>query len=111
MKKIFLDLSRWSFSFGTANAKFVHRWDADSLSKGKFVPVKTAFVKKEVKVEGIQIENKHILVKIDYTGKNLHRTEPYRQKLICHRSFKKLGLEFQVLLVQFFALKLLSLFC
>ena len=91
MKKIFLILAAGLLVFGTANAKFVHRWDADSLSKGKFVPVKTAFVKKEVKVEGIQIENKHILVKDRLHGKNLHRTEPYRQKLICHRSFKKVG--------------------
>ncbi len=52
MKKIFLILAAGLLVFGTANAKFVHRWDADSLSKGKFVPVKTAFVKKEVKVEG-----------------------------------------------------------
>lgn len=74
MKKTFLILAAGLFVFGTANAKFVHRWDTDSLSKGKFVPVKTAFVKKEVKVEGIQIENKHILVKIDYTGKIF--TEP-----------------------------------
>ena len=69
MKKLCLMLAAGLLVFGTANAKFVHRWDAEALSKGKFVPTKTAFVKKEVKVEGIQIENKHILVKIDYTGK------------------------------------------
>lgn len=69
MKKVLLVLAAGLLAFGTANAKFVHRWDADSLFKGKFVPTKTAYVKKEFKAKGIQIESKHILVKVDYTGK------------------------------------------
>lgn len=58
-----------------ANAKIVHRWSPEALAQGKFVAEKTAFVRKEVKQEGIQVENKHILVKVDYTGKLFH--EPY----------------------------------
>ena len=40
---------------GTANAKFIGRWDPAAYAQGKF--------------EKIQIESKHILVKVDYTGK------------------------------------------
>lgn len=59
----------------TANAKIVHRWSPEALAQGKFVAEKTAFVRKDVKQEGIQVENKHILVKVDYTGKLFQ--EPY----------------------------------
>lgn len=59
-----------------ANAKIVHRWSPEALAQGKFVAEKTAFVRKEVKQGGgIQVENKHILVKVDYTGKLFQ--EPY----------------------------------
>lgn len=59
-----------------ANAKIVHRWSPEALAQGKFVAEKTAFVRKEVKQGGgMQVENKHILVKVDYTGKLFQ--EPY----------------------------------
>ncbi len=59
-----------------ANAKIVHRWSPEALAQGKFVAEKTAFVRKEVKQGGgIRVENKHILVKVDYTGKLFQ--EPY----------------------------------
>lgn len=54
---------------GTANAKFIGRWDPAAYAQGKFEIQKTAFVQKEPVVEIIQIESKHILVKVDYTGK------------------------------------------
>ena len=54
---------------GTANAKFIGRWDPAAYAQGKFEIQKTAFVQKEPVVEKIQIESKHILVKVDYTGK------------------------------------------
>ena len=52
-----------------ANAKFIGRWDPAAYAQGKFEIQKTAFVQKEPVVEKIQIESKHILVKVDYTGK------------------------------------------
>lgn len=56
-------------SVSSIQAKQFFPLNTEALAKGKIEPVKTAFVKKEVKPTGIQIENKHILVKIDYTGK------------------------------------------
>ncbi len=54
---------------GAANAKFIGRWDPAAYAQGKFEIQKTAFVQKAPVVEKIQIESKHILVKVDYTGK------------------------------------------
>ena len=43
---------------GTANAKFIGRWDPAAYAQGKFEIQKTAFVQKEPVVEKIQIESK-----------------------------------------------------
>ena len=60
---------------GTANAKFIGRWDPAAYAQGKFEIQKTAFVQKEPVFEKIQIESKHILVKVDsqerFSGKGM----------------------------------------
>lgn len=76
MKKAIVLLALGTLTLaGAVNAKIIHRWDPVQLAQGKFVPVKSAFVKKEeIQLTNINVENKHILVKIDYTGKLF--TEP-----------------------------------
>ena len=68
LKILLLAVVMTGFSF-SASAKIVHRWDPQSLSQGKFVVEKTAFIRKEAFEPSYQIESKHILVKVDYTGK------------------------------------------
>ena len=66
---------------GTANAKFIGRWDPAAYAQGKFEIQKTAFVQKEPVVEKIQIESKHILVKVD-SGIGNKQIERYKREAI-----------------------------
>lgn len=59
---------------GAANAKLIGRWDPAAFAQGRYDVQKTAFVKVEAPKPAIQIESKHILVKVDYTGK-IFKTE------------------------------------
>ena len=54
---------------GTANAKFIGRWDPAAYAQGKFEIQKQPLFRKNLLLKKIQIESKHILVKVDYTGK------------------------------------------
>lgn len=64
----------------SSQAKLVGRWDPAAYENGKFEVQKTAFVKKEVAEERIKIESKHILVKVDYTGKLFKKDFAYAKK-------------------------------
>ena len=70
MKKFVLPVVALLVCFSSAaNAKLVGRWDPAAFAQGKYDVQKTAFVKVEAPKPAIQIESKHILVKVDYTGK------------------------------------------
>lgn len=81
MKKLVMSLIALSVCFsGAASAKLVGRWDPAAFAQGRYDVQKTAFVKAEVPREGIQIESKHILVKVDYTGKVFRKDTAFAKK-------------------------------
>ena len=58
----------------SADAKMIHRWDPNALAQGKFVVQKSALAtKQERKVAG-PLKDKHVIIKVDYTGKLIKKT-------------------------------------
>ena len=58
---------------GVANAKLVGRWDPAAYAQGKFKVQKTAVIRKAPAPKKIHAQKKRVVVKVDYTGKLLHK--------------------------------------